>query len=69
MKWLWVKRKDMERVLRTLKEERAMARLRFDKANALSLDDPLRLGTITATGEVCGLSVAIGCLAGALDEP
>ncbi|KKN24709.1 hypothetical protein LCGC14_0892120 [marine sediment metagenome] len=68
MKWLWVRRKEMERVLRILKEERARSRLRFAKANALPLDDPLSLGTLSATGEVAGLSVAIACLGGALDD-
>ncbi|KKK60050.1 hypothetical protein LCGC14_3028240 [marine sediment metagenome] len=68
MKWPWVSRREMERVLRILKAERVMADLRFHKANALPLDDSLRLGTLSATGEVAGLSVAIGCLGGALED-
>ena len=68
MKWPWVRRKGMERILRILREERERAHLRFDKANGLPLDDPLSLGTLSATGEVAGLSVAIGCLGGALDD-
>jgi len=74
MKWLWAKRKGwvkrraMERVLRILKEERTRARARFDEANALPLDHHLSRLTLTHSGEVGGLSFAIGCLGGTLDD-